>query len=77
MMGPDDFSIAAEEAERAGACPVGKLPEFYTSHWDFDSLCSGFGCAERVATPEDFGYAGCAAEPVAEAEEEVISGIPF
>lgn len=54
---PDDpFVAAADRARPLGLCPIGMLEDFFTNHWDHDSLCSGFGCVECVSTPEDFGY---------------------
>ena len=46
---------AAERARPLGICPINMLDDFYTNHWDHDSLCAGFDCRECVATPEELG----------------------
>ena len=51
----DPFETAALKAGREGSCPVWALEDFYTNHWDFETLCSEFGCKECVAEPEDLG----------------------
>ena len=48
--------VAAERARALGLCPIDMLEDFYTNHWDHDSLCAGFDCRECVAAPEDLGY---------------------
>ena len=49
------FEAAALKAGREGSCPVWMLEDFYTNHWDFETLCSSFNCGECVAAPEDMG----------------------
>ena len=49
------FEAAALEAGRKGSCPVWELEDFYTNHWDFETLCSEFRCRECVAEPEALG----------------------
>ena len=56
MVNDNPFAVAAERASSLGVCPISMLEDFYTNHWDHDSMCSGFTCEECVATPEDFGY---------------------
>lgn len=56
MMRDDPFEAASGKAAALGACPVDLLDDWYTDHWDFDSLCTGLACPKCVATPEDFGF---------------------
>jgi len=35
------------------SCPVGGLDEFYTNHWDFETLCLEMHCKVCTADPED------------------------
>ena len=32
-------------------CPIDGLDDFYTNHWDVDSLCSLMACPECTAEP--------------------------
>ena len=67
------FEAAALEAGRKGSCPVWELEDFYTNHWDFETLCSDFGCEECVADPEDMGPT----EPWATDAAAQFADIPF
>ena len=58
MMFDGPFEAAALEAGRKGSCPVWELEDFYTNHWGFETLCSGFCCRECAAEPEDLGPTG-------------------
>ena len=79
MLPGSPFEAAARDGGDAGACPVTMLDAFYTNHWDFDSLCSGFACAECVATPEDMGFGGPAERdgPASATDGEEDWEIPF
>ena len=79
MLHDDPFALAERKAGEAGVCPVTALESFFTNHWDFDSLCSGFACRECAAGPEDMGYGGSAGEGESgtRIEEEGGLGIPF
>lgn len=71
------FEVAAERARPLGLCPVNMLEDFYTNHWDHDSLCACFDCRECVASPEDLGYfedwddAPCLDSPASPGDEEI------
>jgi len=73
MMFDGPFEAAALEAGRKGSCPVWELEDFYTNHWDFETLCSDFGCEECVADPEDMGPT----EPWATDAAAPFADIPF
>ena len=73
MMFDGPFEAAALEAGRKGSCPVWELEDFYTNHWDFETLCSDFGCEECVADPEDMGPT----EPWATDAAAQFADIPF
>ena len=79
MLHENPFALAERDAEKAGACPVTLLDDFYASHWDFDSLCDGFSCRECVAAPEDMGFGGSREgdEPASRFEIEKDWEIPF
>lgn len=55
MLLADPIKVAMVKAEKQGTCPIWLLDDFYTSHWDIPTLCSGFPCRECVADPEDLG----------------------
>lgn len=79
MQCKDEFRLAEAEAKAAGICPVNLLEAFYTNHWDFETLCTGFACRECVATLEDIGYsaAGEEMEPALTTELDGDWEIPF
>ena len=67
----DPVEIAQREARARGVCPILLLDDFFTDHWDHDTLCSGFECASCVGNPLDEYFDGddgpmawtCGAEP--------------
>ena len=73
MLLESPFGAAARKAGERGTCPVRELDDFYAEHWDFETLCSGFGCAECVAEPEDLGPTG----PWEPGEDSPSDDIPF
>ena len=73
MLLESPFEAARRRACEAGGCPVWQLDDFYTDHWDFDTLCSDFGCAECVADPEDMGPT----EPWDPVQDDPLVDIPF
>jgi hypothetical protein len=67
------FEAAVLEAGRKGSCPVWELEDFYTNHWDFETLYSEFRCRECVAEPEDLGPT----EPWTPGADSSSDDIPF
>ena len=67
------LETARKRARELGGCPVWALEDFYTDHWDFETLCSDFGCEECVAGPEDMGPT----EPWATDAAAQFADIPF
>ena len=55
MLPESPFETAARKAGERVTCPVWQLEDFYTDDSDLETLCSGFGCGECVAEPEDLG----------------------
>lgn len=47
----DPVEIARREARARGVCPVTLLDDFFTEHWDHETLCSGFACTSCVGDP--------------------------
>ena len=59
-------------------CPIDSLEEFFTSHWDVDSLCELMACRECTAEPGEgllWSMPLPPREPAAEAE--LGGDIPF
>lgn len=74
MLYEGPFEKASRQARAGGVCPVALLEGFFTDHWTFDELCSGFDCGACVATDEDMGFAG---EPGRPADPGEGWKIPF
>ncbi|MBQ2631632.1 MAG: hypothetical protein IJG13_18300 [Kiritimatiellae bacterium] len=61
-------------------CPMESLPEFYSEHWDVESLCAMSNCVECTAEPGE-GILWHLACPPPDDTPSVIAGdyddIPF
>lgn len=73
MLPESPLEVARRRARKLGGCPVWQLEDFYTDHWDFETLCSEFGCAECAAGPEEMGPT----EPWAPDVDGPLVDIPF
>ena len=76
MRPPNPFEAVREQAQRANACPIEFLDDFYTNHWDVSSLCGAFECRECVADPMDIGLGPWDDEPPCD-EGDCDLTIPF
>lgn len=70
----DDFEVAALMGRAHGGCPIYELDDLYSNHWDTETLCMQFRCAECVEDPTDALFEHDGWDPWA---QEVPDDIPF
>lgn len=78
MLLNNPFSEAANKARQAGLCPILLLDEFYTNHWDIETLCSELTCIECLGVSEKhLPPISLMADQQENDEEEGVLEIPF